>query len=234
LISGTGTLEVDRRRSARGSAVADERARIAQDLHDSVGQVVAGLGMQLTAWLDDAPDEVWHARLVRLQELADRASRELRDSIEGLLFAEGARLALEPRLRSLVAQFEATTGLPTTVIVCGRPLPMGPAKEDALLRAAREALVNVERHARACRVWVRLVYREREAVLSVRDDGMGLADGGLGRPGHFGIIAMQRRVEDVGGELRVSDSPWGGVVVEAVVPGRKRTPHGTRSGGGRR
>lgn len=208
--------------SERRLAVAAERDRIAEDLHDSVGQLLVAMGMRLAQYVGDAPDKVWRARLEELLQLAARGNREVRQSVYALLFLEARGAGLASSIRELCSRFEITTGLPVRFQQRGTPTPLPTVKEDALFRTAHEALVNAERHARASMLTVQLIYGEDGVSLSVRDDGVGLGHRDpFGRSGHFGIRAMQRRVEDAGGLLRVHNASPRGVLVEAGIPKRK-------------
>lgn len=218
--------------SERRLAVAAERDRIAQDLHDSVGQLIVGMGMRLAQYLADAPDKVWRARLEELLQMAGRGNREVRQSVYALLFLEAKRGGLQASIRELCRKYEITTGIPVRFVVHGSVTPLGASKEDALFRVAHEALVNIERHARAALATVQLAYEADGVSLSVRDDGVGLGHRDpFGRSGHFGIRAMQRRLEEAGGTLRVRNATPRGVLVEAVIPRRKK---GTHAAGSRR
>lgn len=231
LALGAGCAEVVQRAalqrhladSERRLAVAAERERIAQDLHDSVGQIVTGMGMRVAQYLADAPDRIWRARLEDLLRLAARGNREVREAIHALLFLDVHREGLRPSVRELVRKFEVTTGVPVRFQVRGTPVVLPSAKEDALFRVAHEALMNVERHSRAALVTVQLLYSADGVVLSVRDDGVGLGhrDPFGGDGGHFGIRAMQQRLEAAGGELRVQNARPRGVVVEARIARRR-------------
>jgi signal transduction histidine kinase len=222
--------EADHRR-----AVAVERDRIAQDLHDSVGQLITGIGLRLADHIAEAPDDTWRGRLQDLLDLTARGSRELRDSIDGLLFREAEQGGLETAIRNLCRDFEAITGVVVGFSVGGRATSLATAKEDALFRVAHEALLNVEHHAEASMAAVALSYGDEVVSLSVRDDGAGFGHRTpVGRPGHFGIRTMRRRIEDVGGDLDIRPTEPYGVVVEAVIPNRKRTAHGAGTRSGRR
>jgi len=211
----------------RRLAISSERERIARDLHDSVGQVMTGMGMLLNHYVAHAPDDVWRGRLAELAELADRGSTEVRKSIYSLLFLDTRRHGLAPSLHELAAKFEATTGVRVTVTVPRRggrgsvSLQLTSPREEALFRAAHEALMNVERHARAASVDVVLSAVEGHVVLTIADDGTGLPDR-LDGPdrGHFGLGAIRQRLEEVGGTLRLASSVSGGAQLEARVPVR--------------
>ena len=221
--------------SERRLAVAAERDRIAHDLHDSVGQLITGMGMRLAQYVADAPDKVWRARLEDLLQMAGRGNREVRQSIYALLFLDAKRGGLQASIRELCRKFEITTGMPVRFVVRGGAAPLVASKEDALFRVAHEALVNIERHARASLATVQLSYEAAAVSLTVRDDGVGLGHRDpFGRSGHFGIRAMQRRLEDAGGDLRVRNAEPRGVLVEAVIPRRKRNAHAAGTCGGHR
>ena len=230
LAIGAACAEVVHRAAIRGHmaeserrlAIAAERDRIAQDLHDSVGQLVVGMGMRLAQHLAEAPDKVWRARLEELLQMAGRGNREIRQSVYALLFLEARQSGLVSSLRELCSRFEVTTGLPVRFQHFGVATPLTPAKEEALFRSAHEALVNAERHARASMLTVQLAFADDAVSLSVRDDGVGLGHRDpFNRSGHFGIRAMQRRAEEAGGEVRVTNAAPRGVLVEVRMPNAK-------------
>lgn len=222
------------------AAVRAERDRIAQDLHDTVAQVITGIGLQVAARLGDEADPSSWAWLANVHSLLGRADRELREAIEGLLSREPVGDVVSA-IRQLCREVEqdAGGGLRVQFEVWGTVAPLGAAGEDALFSVAREALLNVQRHANASTVQVELSYGADSVSLSVRDDGIGLAargmaPDGLGAPGHFGIRTMRRRIEDAGGDLHVRPVTPHGVLVEAVIQGRKVTAHAAGTGGGHR
>lgn len=206
----------------RRLAVAAERERIANDLHDSVGHVVTAIGLRLAEYLPDAPDRCWHDRLAALLALAGEGSRELRDSIYALLFLETRQAGLVSSLERLAARFEATTGVTCELRVSGSSTPaLRPGVEEALFRVAHGALMNVERHACAELVTIGLSFGPRQVVtLTVRDDGTGLVHRDpfeiAGR--HFGLRGMRERVQAAGGRLTVANARPRGVVVEVMLP----------------
>lgn len=202
----------------RRLAVAAERERIGRDLHDSVGQLLVGMGMRLNQYLDDAPDEVWRQRVEELVDLATRGSREVRQSISSLLFLDAQRHGLVPSLRELGQRFEVTTGIRMALEVEGRPQRLTAAVEDAMFRVAHEALMNVERHAAASSATLTVAYGSEHATLSVADDGVGLPSAPGDETKHFGLRAIEQRVHEVGGRLRLLDAEPHGAVVEMRVP----------------
>jgi signal transduction histidine kinase len=116
-----------------------------------------------------------------------------------------------------VDRFGGEAGLPATVEVAGQPRALPANQEVVLLRAAQEALANVRRHAGRCRVAVGLRYGPDGTELTVADDGAGFVPDGTPVSG-YGLAGMRRRVEEVGGTLRVSSEPARGTTVRVTVP----------------
>lgn len=206
--------------SERRLAVASERDRIAQDLHDSVAQLVTGIGMRVAQFLPEAPDHMWQERLEGLLELAGQGSREIREAIHHLLFLDVRRTGLASSIRELGKRFEATSGITTRVRVTGTVDPLSATREDVLFRVAHEALVNAERHSRAAVVRVALAYGDNGVTLTVRDDGVGLGhrDPFGAQRGHLGFRGLAQMVEEAGGVLAVGNAARRGVEVRAGVP----------------
>lgn len=208
--------------SERRLAVLAERERIAQDLHDSAGQVLTGMGMKLANWLDEAPDETWRHRLATLLRLAGEGERELREAIYSLVFVEVQREGLGQSLHELGSRFSATTGIAVSVDIDGSAVALHPEQEDVLFRVAHEALSNVERHAEAATVRLTLDYRSSEACVVVEDDGIGFSTDArrlvTGDRLRFGLRGIERRVSDVGGMLLLENGESGGARLEARVP----------------
>jgi signal transduction histidine kinase len=205
-------------------AIADERERVARDLHDSVGQLITGLGMQLTRYAAQTPDAQWRERLEELVELTVQGSRQIGEAVHSLLFFQVRRRGLVRSLRELAQTFQATSGITTSFHVKGRAFTLAPAKDDALFRVAHEALTNVHRHSGAPSVSIVLSYDGDEVCLTVRDQGAGLGkrDPFKQQHGHFGLLGIQQRIEDTGGELLVANAYPRGVLVEARVRLRRK------------
>ncbi len=210
--------------SERRLAVVAERERIARDLHDSVGQVLTGLGMRLVAYADEAPDATWRARLGELRDLASHGSAEIRDAIQSMLFLQVRREGLGRSLRELARKFEATTGIEVTFRVFGDVMSLPTAAEDALFRVTHEALRNAERHSGASQVAILLSYESDGASVSVTDNGIGLGtmDPFAHNEGHFGIQGLNALLEEIGGELEVCDLIPHGVRIDGRVKARRR------------
>jgi len=195
----------------------EERARLARDLHDGLGQSLTGLRLRLGLLARRAGSEAQTAELVQTGELVQAALAELRTVVRALRPAELERLGPQGALRALVEGFEADTGTPAALRVAGslddlpEPLTLG------LYRALQEGLHNVRRHAEAGEVGVR-VSRSAELVeLQVEDDGRGFVPGTAG-PSSTGFAGLSERAELLGGELHVRSAPGEGTCVTLRLP----------------
>jgi signal transduction histidine kinase len=195
-------------------ALDHERRRLGQELHDSVGQLIACLQLSIARLEIEDPE---HGCLIR--EIQDITS-EIGDEIRSLAFlqypAELADRGLASAVELLSRGFASRTGIKSAFTLSGDVGGVSDTGALALLRVAQEALVNIYRHAHASVATVSLRRRGQSVELSVRDDGAGLAEG----PGNFfgvGLQSMRHRVETLGGIFRIT-SPKRGVKVFASVP----------------
>jgi signal transduction histidine kinase len=192
-------------------SAAEERNRIARDIHDGVAHGLTVIHVQLEAARavsgDDARALEVRACVDRAQQAAKEALADVRRSV-GRLRDETAR-PLADDLRALVDECRAS-GVDAELSVEGTPCVLARATELVLRRATQEALTNVRRHAKARSVSVRLGYSEAAVTLSVCDDGRGAASPGQG----FGLTGMRERVELLGGRFDVRTSPGAGFAIE--------------------
>lgn len=196
-------LAVDNARrlaALRTLAVHAERVRIARDLHDQLGQDLAGLGFLIDSGADEA----------ELRAAVASVVRRLRDTLADLRSEREEDHDLRLSLSSFLARVADRSGLDTRLDAARAPdLPA--VVERELLDIAREAVVNAERHAHARHVEVRL----DGGVLEVVDDGIGLP--APRRDGHFGIVGMRERAEAIGAELEIESAPGQGTTVRCRV-----------------
>ena len=199
-------------------AVVQERERIAADLHDTLGQSLFALSVTLTECARGTSDEALRSRLDQARGMADSSGTQLRQAIHALAFLHGAEPDLPASLRVLAGELDTT--IDVDVRCQGKPRALEPARAEALLRVAQEALVNVKRHSRATRARITLRYRPGQVELVVADNGTGLGqrtsgyDAGL----HFGLRTMRRRLEQVQGKLEFQDVVPSGLLITATVP----------------
>ncbi|GAA1286726.1 sensor histidine kinase [Saccharothrix xinjiangensis] len=200
---------------ARETGVAEERARLAREIHDTVAQGLTGVVTQLEAVGELVGPGPVRARVDAARDLARTGLAEVRRSIEALRPGplQGARLG--DAVRQAVTTWRAQYDVPATFTVTGTPQPVHSEVEVTVLRAAQEALANVGRHARARRVDVTLSYMEDVIVLDVRDDGTGFDTGSVGG---FGLTALRQRVRSLSGSVDVESAPGSGTAVSVTVP----------------
>jgi signal transduction histidine kinase len=220
-------LERDREVEA-ARAVADERGRIARELHDVVTHGVTVMTVQASAArrvLRAAPDDA-EAALATIESTGRDALVEMRRLL-GVLRSDddGVDRAPQPGLEmlpELIAQTEAA-GLPVTTDVDLPPQAMSAGVDLTVYRVVQEALTNALRHAGpAARATVRIRSTPETLSIEVTDDGRGAAaavapGSGTDHPGH-GLIGMRERVALVGGELEIGPRPEGGYRVAARIP----------------
>ncbi|HUR14474.1 MAG TPA: sensor histidine kinase [Mycobacteriales bacterium] len=204
---------------ARGDAVAqrlDERRRLRADLHDSVGPLLAGLGLHADAARRRHPDD---PRLGAVSSAVAECRREVRRLVDELEPEDVPVADLEQSVRELVegwASATVDTGLHLSVEVPEQLPPLPEAVRVAAYRVVGEALTNVVKHAGARQAVVRLVRDGSELVLEVRDDGRGPVPDGP-RQG-LGLRSMDERTTALGGELQLSGRTGGGTTLRARMP----------------
>ncbi|WP_329390160.1 HAMP domain-containing sensor histidine kinase [Streptomyces sp. NBC_01351] len=211
-------LEAERATSsARAlSAQEAERRRIAQELHDEVGQTLTAVLLQLKHAADRAPDPL-REELRQVQETTRTGLDEIRRIARRLRPGVLEELGLHSALRALTAEF--TTGTLTVRHFIAPGLPeLEEATELVLYRVAQEALTNAARHASATDVEVHLSNRPEGTVrLLVRDNGTGIRLAVEGA----GIQGMRERALLIGADLSVAGGPHGGTDVRLDVPAHR-------------
>lgn len=200
----------------------EERNRIAEELHDRVAQIMFSIGMGVTWCLERTPPGEVAQALVGIKDLAARGAAEIRRAVYDLKAEAPPPRGLVEELRETLAATGRTRRLQVDLIVDGRPRRLPREAEEALLRVALEALSNVQRHSGADLALVSLRFEPEQVTLAVQDNGMGLPPLALdyygGSFGHFGLKAMCRRIEGVGGRFSLHNAEDGGLVVRAEVP----------------
>ncbi|MFD0414446.1 sensor histidine kinase [Streptomyces sp. NPDC127108] len=206
---------------AREAGVADERRRLAAEIHDTIAQGLTGIIAQLQV-VANAPDQQ-RARehLGRATDLARHSLGEARRSVHNLAPVALEHDSLSKALGKTVTEWGDRTGVRADFTVTGTDGPLHEEIEATLLRIVEEALSNAARHAAATRVGVTLSYMAGEVTLDIRDDGRGfdpLAGTARTRTGGFGLTGMRARAERIAGTLTVESEPGGGTAVSARVP----------------
>jgi signal transduction histidine kinase len=206
---------------SRELTIAEERSRLAHELHDAVSQKLFSLRLtaQAAAALVDRDPARAKGELHQVAMLAAEATEELRAAVIELRPAALDEDGLVATLRTQIQVLDRAHSARVTFASHGvRALPA--AQEEAVLRVAQEALHNALRHSGAGRVDVTLEKRGPGTVLRVSDDGSGFeptATRAAGR--HLGLVSMRDRSSGVGGTLSVESAPGKGTTIEMEVPG---------------
>lgn len=203
----------------------EEKARIARDLHDELGQMLTGLQLDLL-WLEERLEALPATpvvsalveRAVAASELAEQTIGEVQRLATDLRPPALDRLGLGAALQQEGRRFQARSGIACRVEVTDASADLPADAATALYRIFQEALTNVARHARASQVAVRLRAEPGAAVLTVEDDGMGIDPTDPDVAGSLGLAGMRERAALEGGELVVHPRAEGGTRVEARLP----------------
>ncbi|MEU7032062.1 GAF domain-containing sensor histidine kinase [Streptomyces sp. NPDC046237] len=206
---------------SRELTIAEERSRLAHELHDAVSQKLFSLRLtaQAAAALVDRDPARAKGELQQVAALAAEAADELRAAVVELRPAALDEDGLVHTLRTQIQVLDRAHTARVTFDSAGvRALPA--AQEEAMLRVAQEALHNALRHAQPERVAVSLFRHGPGALLTVTDDGKGFDPRTVRRAGrHLGLVSMRDRAGGVGGTLTVTSEPGRGTTIEMEVPG---------------
>ncbi|MFE3411217.1 GAF domain-containing sensor histidine kinase [Streptomyces mirabilis] len=206
---------------SRELTIAEERSRLAHELHDAVSQKLFSLRLtaQAAAALVDRDPARAKGELHQVAMLAAEATEELRAAVIELRPAALDEDGLVATLRTQIQVLDRAHSARVTFAGHGvRALPA--AQEEAMLRVAQEALHNALRHSGAGRVDVTLEKRGTGTVLRVSDDGSGFEPTAVRAAGrHLGLVSMRDRSSGVGGTLSVESAPGKGTTIEMEVPG---------------
>ena len=211
--------EREREERAR-TAVTEERARIARELHDVVGHSVSLMTVQASAVRRLLRPEQQREResLLIVEQTGREALAEMRRMVGVLRRPEEApALAPQPSLEHLNKLVEKAreAGLPVELRIEGDPLPLPAGLDLTAYRLVQEGLTNALKHARAQHAEVLVHYTDGHVELTVSDDGRGAGDRDGG--GH-GLVGMRERVTVYGGELEAGPRPEGGYRLRATLP----------------
>jgi signal transduction histidine kinase len=192
----------------RDLAVADERSRLARDIHDGLGASLSGLLIQAEYLNTLTDDAALHGEIEELRTAAAEGMAELRRSISMMR----DDFDLVQSMEETVAGFEQRARIETRLDVRGHPARLPSDVQLAIFRVLQESLTNVIKHAEAAHVGVELSFPGAGVALTVRDDGRGFAMKD-GLRGHYGLAGMRERARKVGATVDIESSPGSGTVV---------------------
>ena len=203
--------------------LADDRSRIAQELHDRVQQTLFTIGLKADWVIEQLPPETALIHPLRsVKQLASLGTAQVRDAIFALSMTELQEGGLVSVLYTLIRDLREATSIEADLVVSELAVPLPARIESALLTIAQEALSNVRRHAQATIVIVTLQVTSEQAMLVVQDNGIGLSQQVLrtyrSNATHLGLKGMRNRLEELDGQFSLANGEEGGLIVKAVVP----------------
>ena len=206
----------------RTLAVAEERVRIAREIHDGMAQILAYVNTKaqaVKAYLDKDKPEQASAQLEQLASAAREVYTDAREGIMALRTRVGPDQPLSEALQHYIERWELQSGIAGSLEIEGE-IQVSTTVELQLLRILQEALSNTRKHSGATQVEVRIHQEQDRLIASVEDDGTGFDPSNRPREAfpRFGLAIMRERAESIGGSLALETSPGSGTRVKIEVP----------------
>lgn len=203
-------------------AVAQERLRIAHEMHDGLAQVLGYVNTKVQAaemYLKREKTAEAEAQLRELATSARQAYSDVRESIVGLRTLPGPSRSLSDVLREYLGRWEEMSRVSTSLRI-DSAVQLRPSQELQLVRIVQEALTNVRKHAKATHARVEITREGDKLVALIADDGVGFnaAARARGEFPQFGLSTMRERAESIGGTLAVHSTPGAGTRVRFELP----------------
>ncbi|HKD82430.1 MAG TPA: two-component regulator propeller domain-containing protein [Candidatus Angelobacter sp.] len=196
-----------------------ERTRVAQELHDTLLQSIAGLSLHVGGLSKIVTSQEVRERLESLRVQIDNCLREARQSVWALRTQNVDRHDLAAAVKESACRLIADRPIRFDLSIQGVRRPVSDRVEQQILRVAQEAISNCIRHARATRIQADLDFGTDQVALKVTDDGCGFdVDDVARRVGHWGLITMKERAQQVGAQLKINSTAGQGTEIEAVFP----------------
>jgi signal transduction histidine kinase/ligand-binding sensor domain-containing protein len=214
-----------------------ERERIARDLHDTLLQGMQGLVFKFQAAAERLPSSDSNRdRLEEALNLADEVLEDGRSKLAGLRGFSSESQELFAALTVLGQSSAADRSVKFHSELEGEPKVLHPVVREEVYRIGAEALTNAFNHAKASSIELEIRYGTAALGLLVRDDGIGIEDSALAKPGsaaHFGLVGMRERAAKISSRIEIFTRPGAGTEVRLRVPAtmayRSRTPHRSQS-----
>ncbi|MFQ5576548.1 MAG: PAS domain S-box protein [Anaerolineae bacterium] len=206
-------------RKARAAALEQERARISRDLHDGLAQMLGYLRLKLDSLTIDPTLqhlESIQTELAQTRDVADEAYDLVRNMLAAARPANAADLS-----KGLLAQAQTEgnrAGFKVNLTSRGRARPLAPVVQHQVLYLFQEALVNVAKHARARQVDLSLRWTSDTLTITLADDGRGFDTAGPQPEGHYGLLIMQERAEEIHGQIQIDSHPDRGTTITLRLP----------------
>ena len=203
----------------------EERARIAREVHDQLGQMLTGLRMdaswaakRVNALTDEPAREALAARLTSMLALLDETVQTVRRIASELRPGALDDLGLPAALEWQAREWQRRTGIECSLSCDTAGLNAPPEAAIALFRIFQETLTNVARHSKATQVTARLTQESEAFQLHIHDNGRGITEDELRRTKSLGLVGMRERAAMLGGEFHIRGEAGGGTTVTVRLP----------------
>jgi len=196
-----------------------ERRRMAYELHDSLAQQIGYLHLSLDRLAGDerlAQVDGLRREVERLREVANESYLQVRDNLNLLRKPDSTELT--QMIDNYVRAIEAQVPFEIQFTVTGMSRPLGSITSRHVLGLIQESLNNVQKHAQAHVVQIKLTWRTDQLDASVTDDGVGFEASASPGTGRYGLTMLRERVQDLHGEMRVKSVPGAGTTVQFEIP----------------
>lgn len=213
-------LELKRLVSALDAVREDEQKRLAREMHDDLGQLLAAMKMDLSALATQLP--AGHSRALQCLDTINELVNSMLVSIRRIIADLPPKLlddaGLFDALHLLARNFEKRYGIPCLLNLPREVPPFSGKMASMLYRVVQESLTNIAKHAQATRVRITMEAQPSSFALSVIDNGKGASADDLDKNGSFGLICMRERVAALDGELQIDTAPGTGMAVHVLLP----------------
>ncbi len=206
------------------SAREETMIAISRDLHDELGQILTGLKMD-AAWLNGKiPDEQQP-----LKEKVESIVGDLNDTIQVVkrITAQLRPVILDnqglvPALRYEIQEFKKRTGIECNITIEPPELTTDKDYSTVIYRILQESLTNIKKHARASKVVISLKAGQKQLVLQVQDNGIGITKEQTERTGAYGILGMRERILHLDGEIKIQGAQGQGTQLSVTIPVKRK------------
>lgn len=198
----------------------EERAGVAREVHDELGQLLTTLKLELSLVRKRLPRDQQYLKekMLSLSEITAGAMKAVRRIASGLRSDVLDHLGLGEAVAEEAREFQMRTGIRCGVKVDLKKAALPKHVSINVFRILQEALTNVSRHAKAKRVQVLLKERNADLILEVCDNGRGIKDKEVSSPTSFGLLGMRERVNNLGGKMRIKSPRGKGTTLLVQVP----------------
>jgi two-component system sensor histidine kinase UhpB len=207
------------------AAQEEERKRIAQELHDELGQALTAISLDLGSIekaLGQAASAEIRERLIETRRLANEVDEQIGELALNLRPSLLDDLGLQPTLKWYLNRFSQHLGIEVTMVFTGLDQRLSNEVEITLYRVVQEALTNVARHAQAGAVHLRLEGKAKAVVVDIQDDGRGFnVEGAQAQAvsnGSLGLFGIRDRVTTLGGCVAIQSEPGQGTRIHVEIP----------------